>query len=157
MDSTFKLRNILIKFSIAVPQPLVITLTRFPSLWVLIYKYIYIYINSNESIYYPFTVIFNKCGRRWNIIDDPYACICVPNKIKSMNVKVFYLMLEENKTRISVDHKLCEFIGRLNIYGIVEFPQGLKPPKGSMVSSTIPFSTVCWMSASTRNTRGHSA
>ena len=30
-------------------------------------------INSNETIFYPFIVSVNKCGRSRNIIDDPFA------------------------------------------------------------------------------------
>ena len=32
------------------------------------------------------------CGRSCNIIDDPYARVCVPNKVKNMNVNLFSLM-----------------------------------------------------------------
>ena len=32
-------------------------------------------INSNEPLYYPFTVSVNKFGRSCNTIDDPYAPI----------------------------------------------------------------------------------
>ena len=37
--------------------------------------------NSNEN-FYSFTVSVNKCGRSCNIIDDPYAWVCAPNKVK---------------------------------------------------------------------------
>ena len=46
-------------------------------------------INSNQPLYYQFTVSVNKCGRICNTIDDPYALICVPNEVKSMNGKAF--------------------------------------------------------------------
>ena len=32
-------------------------------------------INSNEPLYYPFSVSVNKIGRSCNTIDDPYAPI----------------------------------------------------------------------------------
>ena len=38
-------------------------------------------INSNEPIYYPFTVTVNKCGGCCNTFDDTYAQICLPNNI----------------------------------------------------------------------------
>ena len=47
-------------------------------------------INSNETLFYPFIVSANKCIRSCNTIDDPYARICFPNKVKNMNVKVFH-------------------------------------------------------------------
>ena len=34
----------------------------------------------------------NKCGGTCNTIDDPYAEVCIPNKVKNMNIKVFNLM-----------------------------------------------------------------
>ena len=45
--------------------------------------------NSAEPLYYPFTVSVNKCGGTCNYVDDPYARVCVPDKVKNMNVKVF--------------------------------------------------------------------
>ena len=38
-------------------------------------------INFNETLFYPFTVIFNKCGKSCNAIDDPCARVCVSNKV----------------------------------------------------------------------------
>ena len=55
-------------------------------------------INSDKTLFYPFTVTFNKCGGSCNTIDDPYARICVPNKVKIMNVKVFNIRGKWNKT-----------------------------------------------------------
>ena len=34
-------------------------------------------INSSEPVHYPFTVSVIKCGGSCNIIDDPYARVCV--------------------------------------------------------------------------------
>ena len=56
-------------------------------------------IKSNETFYYPFTISVNKCARRRNTINDPYAQVCVPSKVKNMNVKVFNLMSGVNETR----------------------------------------------------------
>ena len=44
--------------------------------------------NSNETLNYPFTASVNKCGGSCNLIDDPYGQVCVPTKVKNMNVKV---------------------------------------------------------------------
>ena len=35
-----------------------------------------------------------------------YARVCVPHKVKNMNVKVFSLMPKVNKTRFLVQHEL---------------------------------------------------
>ena len=45
------------------------------------YKPTLVDINSNDSLFYPFTVSVNKCGESCNI-NDPYAWFCVPNKVK---------------------------------------------------------------------------
>ena len=37
-------------------------------------------INSNNPIFYPFSVKINKCSGNCNNINDPYARICVPGK-----------------------------------------------------------------------------
>ena len=34
-------------------------------------------INSNERLYYPFTVTFNKFGESCNTTDGPYVRLCV--------------------------------------------------------------------------------
>ena len=59
-------------------------------------------INYNELPFYQFIVIVNEYGESCNIIDDPYARVCVPHKIKDMNVKISHLMSGLNKTRFLV-------------------------------------------------------
>ena len=49
-------------------------------------------INSNNSIFYPFSIKTNQCSGNCNNINDPYARICAPNIVKNLNVKVFNLM-----------------------------------------------------------------
>ena len=56
-------------------------------------------INSNNPIFYPFSVKINKCSGSCDNINDPYARICVPDTIKDLNVKVFNLMSLTNETR----------------------------------------------------------
>ena len=51
-----------------------------------------------------FTANVNKCGGSCNIIDDPYARICIPNKVNNINGRVINLMLRVNKTRFLVQH-----------------------------------------------------
>ena len=65
-------------------------------------------INSGETLFYPFTVSFNKWGGSYYTIGDPYARVCVPNKVNNMNVKVFILMSVVNETRFLVQHESCE-------------------------------------------------
>ena len=44
-------------------------------------------INSEESLFYQFTVTLNKCGGNCNTIDDPYNRDFVSNKVKNLNLK----------------------------------------------------------------------
>ena len=53
-------------------------------------------------------VSFNNCGGRYNTIDDPYAQIFVPDKVKNMNEKIFNLMSRVNETRFLVQHESFE-------------------------------------------------
>ena len=55
--------------------------------------------NTNEPVFYPFSIKTSKCSGSCNNIDDPYAKICVSNVIKDLNVKVFNVMLRINETR----------------------------------------------------------
>ena len=56
-------------------------------------------INSNNPIFYPFSVKINKCSDNCNNINDPYARICVPDTVQNLNVKVFNLVSRTNETR----------------------------------------------------------
>ena len=53
-------------------------------------------INSNNPIFYSFSIKVNKCNGNCNNISDPYARICVPDVVKNLNVKVFNLMTLTN-------------------------------------------------------------
>ena len=39
-------------------------------------------VNSNNPIFYPFSIKINKCSGNCNNINNPYAKICVPDVIK---------------------------------------------------------------------------
>ena len=49
-----------------------------------------------------------KCGGSCNTIDNPHARVCVLNKVKNINVKVFYLMSGVKETRFLVQNQSCE-------------------------------------------------
>ena len=57
-------------------------------------------INSNNPIFFPFSLKINKCNGNCNNINDPYARICVPDIAKNLNVKVFNIISETNETSI---------------------------------------------------------
>ena len=49
-------------------------------------------VNANESIFYPDSITVNKCKGSCNIINNPYAKLCVSDIIRNINVKVFNLV-----------------------------------------------------------------
>ena len=71
-------------------------------------------INSNNPIFYPFSIKVNKCNGNCNNINDPYAKICVPDIVKNVNVKVFNLMTLTNETRHIKWPESCKCICRLD-------------------------------------------
>ena len=40
-------------------------------------------INSNELLFYPYTVKMNKCSGSCNNTNDPYAKTCIPDVVKN--------------------------------------------------------------------------
>ena len=56
-------------------------------------------VNSNNPIFYPFSIKTSKCSGNCNNINNLYAKICVPDVIKDLNIKVFNLMSRTNETR----------------------------------------------------------
>ena len=56
-------------------------------------------VNSDEPVFFPFSIKTSKCGGICNNINDPYAKLCVPDIIKNLNVKAFNLMSRTNETR----------------------------------------------------------
>ena len=65
-------------------------------------------VNSNEPVFYPFSIKTSKCSGSCNNINDPYAKICVPDVVKDLNVKVFNLMSRTNETRHIKWHETCK-------------------------------------------------
>ena len=71
-------------------------------------------VNTNNPIFYPFSIKISKCSVNGNNINDPYARICVPDIIKNLNVKVFNLMSRTNETRFIEWHETCKCECRLD-------------------------------------------
>ena len=49
-------------------------------------------LNSNEPVFYPFSIKTSKSSSSCNSINDPYAKMCVPDAVKDLNIKVFNVM-----------------------------------------------------------------
>ena len=52
-------------------------------------------VNSNEPVFYPFSIKTSNCSGSCNNINDPYAKICVLDEVKDLNVKVFSLRKQD--------------------------------------------------------------
>ena len=71
-------------------------------------------VNTDEPLFYPFIIEVNKSSGICNSINDPYAKLCVPDVVKSINVKVFNLMSRINETRHIIWHETCNCICTLS-------------------------------------------
>ena len=71
-------------------------------------------VNSDEPGFYPFSIKASKCSGRSNNTNDPYAKICVPDVVKTLNVKLFNLMLRTNERRHIKWHETCKCKCRLD-------------------------------------------
>ena len=71
-------------------------------------------INSNNPMFYPFSIKINKCSGNCNNINDAYARVFVPDIIKNLNVKVFNLMSRTNETKFIAWYEKCKCISRLD-------------------------------------------
>ena len=70
--------------------------------------------NSDEPVFFPFSIKTSKCSGSCNNINDPYAKICVPDVIKNLNVKVFNLMSRTNEIRHIEWQETCKCKCRLD-------------------------------------------
>ena len=71
-------------------------------------------VNSNEPVFYPFSIKTSKCSAICNNINDPYANVCVPDAVKDLKVKVFNLMSRTNETRHIKWQETCKCKCRLD-------------------------------------------
>ena len=71
-------------------------------------------VNSNNPIFYPFSIKTSKCSGNCNNVNPPYAKICVPDVAKDLNVKVFHLISRTNETRHTKQHETCRCMCRLD-------------------------------------------
>ena len=45
-------------------------------------------ISSDEPVFYPFSIRTSKCGGTCNDINDPYAKMCVPDSVKTLQCSI---------------------------------------------------------------------
>ena len=53
-------------------------------------------VNSNEPLFYRFSIKISKCSGSCKNINDTYAKLCAPDVVKNLNIKVFNLMSRTN-------------------------------------------------------------
>ena len=56
-------------------------------------------VNSDQPVFFPFSITASKCSGSCTNINDPYAKLRVPDVVKNLNVKVFNLMSRTNEIR----------------------------------------------------------
>ena len=59
-------------------------------------------VNTNNPVFYFFSVKVNKCSGNCNNTSDPYARLCVPDFVKNTNLKVFNLVSWSNQSGMKV-------------------------------------------------------
>ena len=55
-------------------------------------------VKSDEPTCYSVSIKTSKCIGSCNIINDPYAKMCVPDVVKNFDLRVFNLLLRANET-----------------------------------------------------------
>ena len=71
-------------------------------------------INLNPNEYnqelhcYPFTVKLDRCNGSCNTLNDLFNKVCVPNKTEDLNLSVFNMITEINKSKTLTKHVPCE-------------------------------------------------
>ena len=71
-------------------------------------------LNSNERLFYSFSIKTSKCSGSYNNINYPYAKLCIPDVVRNLNVKVFNLMSRTTETRHIKWHETCKCKCRLD-------------------------------------------
>ena len=72
-------------------------------------------VNSNEPVFYSFSIKTSKCSGSCNNINDPYAKVCIPDVLKDLIVKVFNLISRTNETRHIKWHETWKCKCRLDV------------------------------------------
>ena len=63
-------------------------------------------INSNDHLFYPYSIKINTCSGSCNNVNDLYANLCVPDVVEVKNVKLFNLMSRTNEERYIGWHQI---------------------------------------------------
>ena len=94
-------------------------------------------VNSDEPVFFPFSIKTSKCSDSCNNINHPYANICVPDVVKNLNVKVFNLMSRTNETRHKEWHKPCKCKCRIDASVCKELMQVFVNVKNRLIKECV--------------------
>ena len=67
-----------------------------------------------EALFYPYSVLVNKCSGSCDTLDNPMSKICVPKIIKNVNMQVYNFLMRLNETRNVLWHESCKCVCKLN-------------------------------------------
>ena len=67
----------------------------------------------DEPLYYPYSVLINKCSGSCNDLNNPMAKLCVSDITKSINMKVYNLLMRADETKNVLWHETCKCVCRL--------------------------------------------
>ena len=67
-----------------------------------------------EAVFYPYSVLVNKCSGSCNDMNDLGEKLCVPNIIKTMSMKIYNFLMQMNETRRVLWHESCKCVCKLN-------------------------------------------
>ena len=68
-----------------------------------------------EALFYPYSVLVNKCSGSSDTLNNPKAKMGVPNIIKRIYMKVYNFLMRLNETRNVLWHESCKCVCRLNL------------------------------------------
>ena len=64
--------------------------------------------HSQQFHYYPLTIKLDKCVRSCNTLNDLSIKLCIPNKPKYLNLKLFNIITRTNESKILTRHISCK-------------------------------------------------
>ena len=71
-------------------------------------------VNSDEPVFFPFSIKTSKCGGSCNNIYNPYPKLRILDIVKNLNVRAFNLMSRTNETRHIERQKTCKYKCRID-------------------------------------------
>ena len=64
--------------------------------------------NNQGLCYFSFMVNLNRCNGSFNILDNPFHQICVPNKAENETLNVFNMLKIMHKSKALTKHASCK-------------------------------------------------